>query len=134
MENAIKDFPEERILYTELGDIFTSKKMFKKAIEYYLKGMNVSKENNDDILFKIATNFLSLDEYALAIDYYERMESRDGEVLYNIAYSYSRLNKSKKSLEILKELIKKDNITEVPYLLMSEIYYANKLYKEAEKL
>ena len=126
LENALKDFPNEKILYMELGDILTSQKIYKKANEYYIEALNFcdNQKEKDDLLYKIATNFLNIKEYPLAINFYEKINEKTPEIKYNIAYAYLENRKYLTSLDILFDLIKQKNITQIPYLLISEIYYS----------
>ena len=130
LENALKDFPNEKVLYTELGDLFSKRKMYKKAIEYYSLAYKMD-TSDEDIIYKIASNFLSLDQFALSLEYYKKIKNKTPEIYYNTAYAYSRIGETTKSLEILQMLIKEYNTTEIPYLLLSEIYYSHKQYKKA---
>ena len=130
LENALQDFPNEKLLYVELGDLYSYRKMYKKAIQYYTNALKFT-ENDNDLLFKIATNFLHIDQFALSIEYYDQIKEKDAETLYNIAYAYSRLHKHEKSIEILYDLIENYNTTEIPFLLLAEIYYSRRDYKKS---
>lgn len=130
LEDAIEEFPNEKKVYLELAQLLNSKKMFADAIKNYQKALMYDK-NNSDIIFKIGTCFLNLNEYALALDYYNKIEDDFPELLYNKAFALSKMDKTDESIEYIKELIATNPSNDIPYLFLSELYYSQGLFKKA---
>lgn len=130
LEEAIKEFPNEKQIYLELAELLNSKKSYAKAIKNYQKAL-VYDKNNSDILFKIGTCFLNLNEFPLALDYYNQINDDFPELIYNKAFALSKINKIDQSIEYLKELIEKGTSNDVPYLFLSELYYTQGLFKKS---
>lgn len=118
----------------ELGDIYSDKKLYKKAIDVYLRILQ-KYPHDSSALFKIANCYLTINEAAIAIRYYDLIEEYFPEALYNKAIAYSRLGHSEKTVEILENLIENNPVTELPFYLLSEQYMELKDYHKAlEKL
>ncbi len=133
LERGLKDFPNEKVIYIEIGDLFTDRKIYKKALEYYTEAYKIDPED-DDLNFKIANVFLILNKSALALNYLLQIKDKTTEVLYNISYAYSQIGKTNKSIMILEDLISQDISTEIPYLFLSEIYYTQRKSDTALKI
>jgi len=130
LKKNLKIYPNSKELYLELANIYSHHKIFRKAIEMYLNALNLS-ENDQSLLFKIANNFLALNEFKLALDYYGRVNDRFPELFYNKAYALSKIGKTSESIALLKELIDEFNTSEIPYLFISELYFSQKYYNKA---
>ena len=130
LEDAIEEFPNEKQVYLELAELLNSKKMFAEAIKNYQKALEYDSQN-PDIIFKIGTCFLSLDEFALALDYYNQIEDDFSELLYNKAFALSKMDRHDESIEYVKELIATNPPNDIPYLFLSELYYSQGLFKKA---
>ena len=101
LEDAIEEFPNEKQVYLELAELLNSKKMFAEAIKNYQKAL-VYDPQNHDIIFKIGTCFLSLNEFALALDYYNQIEDDFSELIYNKAFALSKMEDLKSNLFLYK--------------------------------
>jgi tetratricopeptide (TPR) repeat protein len=130
LSDGIEQFPTDKRLYFELSELYFSKKIFKKAIETYQKFLAFHPDD-EGVLFRIANCFLSLNEFHLALSYFNKIQGRFPELLYNMAYAYSKTGKHAKAIEVLKELFKFKVRSEIPYIFIAELYFAERNYGEA---
>jgi tetratricopeptide (TPR) repeat protein len=129
---GIEEFPADKRLYLELADLYFSKRIYKKAIETYQKYL-AFEPLDDGVLFRIGNCFLSLNEFHLALTYFHKVNDTFQELLYNKAYAYSKTGKHALGIEVLKELINFKVTSEVPFIFMAELYFAERKYDEAVK-
>jgi len=130
LEEAIKEFPNEKVLYLELAELLNSKKMYVEAIKNFQKALKYA-PNDDKIIFKIGTCFLSINEFALALDYYKQIDDDFPELIYNKAFALSKIDKISQSIEYIKKLIENRPSTDIPYLFLAELYYSQGLFNKA---
>ena len=130
LKEGLEEFPEEKELMLALADLYLSKKIYRKAIEQYQKALELDR-NNEFTIFRIGNCFLSLNEYRIAIDYYEKLEKQFPELLYNLAFAYSKIGRVDKSLEILTNLLNFKVNSELPYLFLAELYFSKNKFKKA---
>jgi len=125
--DGIKQFPQETALYLELGTLYESKKMFRKAIDIYQKAIEIV--NYDyQIFYRIGNCFIAINEFSIAVDYYERIEDPFPEILYNTAYAYSRIGKTEKAILILKKVLEYPVVSQIPYVFIAELYFSQRQY------
>lgn len=129
---AIDIYPNSYDLHFEAGVIYAEHKFHHKAVEMFQKAL-VIKPHNETLLFLIGNNFLALDEYQLAIDYFWKVKEIFPELIYNKAYAYSKLGKIETSIGLMENLINSFSVSEVPYLFLSELHFLKKDYKNALK-
>ncbi len=130
LKNGLNEFRDNKELLLALAELYMSKKLFRKAIEQYHRVLEQN-ENDESVIFQIGNCFLSLREFRLALDYYNRIPDGYPELLYNKAFSYSKLGKTKKSIEILQELLKYKINSELPFVFLAELCFSQKNYKDA---
>ncbi|MCD4818334.1 MAG: hypothetical protein K8S23_06550 [Candidatus Cloacimonetes bacterium] len=130
-QNA-KIYPKSDELYLELAEIYSQHKIHRKSIEMYLNALYLRK-SDQTLIFKIANNFLALNEFKLALDYYGKINDRFPELFYNKAYALSKIGKSSESIVLLEELIEEFKTSEIPYLFLSELYFSRKEFNKAIK-
>ncbi len=130
LEESLLLHDNDPFLLTEMGDIYTGKKLHKKAIEMYQKALEKdSKEPN--LLFKIANCYLSMNEMNIALYYYDQMGDPFPEAKYNKAIALSRVNRVAESIVLLEELIQIRPDSELPYFFLIEQYLSQKEYDKA---
>ncbi len=132
LKTNIEIYPEEKQLYFTLGELYFSKKLFTKAIGTYTDLMSIDPKN-PEIPLRIGNCFLSLNEFQLALDYYDKVRLKFPELLYNKAYALSKLGKFNESLKIMKNLLKQNVTSNLPYIFTAELYFALKDYRKAIK-
>lgn len=130
--NAIEENPNEKLLYIELAEIYSTNKQYKKSIEYYEKAQCIDRDD-DYIRFKIGNNYMSLNEYKLAFIYYDEIKETFPEVLYNKAISLKNLDKSLECIETLKKLINSNPESSHAYHFLIEEFILNQSFDQALK-
>ncbi len=132
LREEIKNNADSSELHDLLGDIYFRHKLYSKAVSSYQMALRNNKHENR-LLFKLGNSFLSLNEYVLAIDKFEKITDTFPELLYNMAYGYAKIGNLEKSISILKRLIKINKISQVPYIFLAEIYYTQSKFDLALK-
>ncbi len=130
LQDGIREFPSEVSLYQELAEIYYAKRLTRKAISIYQKALSF-KQNEDFIRTRIGNCFLSLNEYRIALDYYKKTEIETPELLYNIAFAYSKINRIDDSIEILKKVITLKLTSEIPFVFLAELFFMKKQFETA---
>ena len=103
LEDALVKFPENEDIYVELAEIYTSKEVYKKALEYYQITLNINPKN-DFARFKTGNIYLELGEPKMAIIHYDKMTEDYPEALFNKAIAYKSLHKLDDAVVTLKKL------------------------------
>jgi tetratricopeptide (TPR) repeat protein len=130
LEDAIKEYPKEKKLYSELGHIYYSKQLFRRAIEHFHKALMIDPAD-EDILFHLGNCFLSLGEFKVAADYYNDIHTNSPELLYNKAYAHTKLGDLDAAIEHLEKLLDYNIGNEIPYTFIAELYITRKKFKQA---
>ena len=132
LKEGLKEFPDNYDLHFELAEIYSKNNFIVKAIEEYQ--ILLSKDSkNSTLLFRTANLYLSLEEYEIALHYFEMINEYFPEIYYNKAISLNRLGKINESISLLEELLHKSPDFEVAYFFLIEQYLAKKKYLLALK-
>lgn len=124
---GIEQFPNEKALYYELGTLYESKKMFRKAINIYQKAIEIG-DYDYRFFFRIGNCFIALNQFSIAVDYYERITDPFPEILYNKAYAYSRIGRTERAISILKKVLEYPMVSKIPYIFLAELYFSQREY------
>ncbi|MBN2461376.1 MAG: tetratricopeptide repeat protein [Candidatus Cloacimonetes bacterium] len=130
LQEALARYPQEKRLYHALADLYFSQQLYARAINVYMDLLDLD-DSDDQVNFKIGNCFLSLKEYRLAIDYYEKVKTDFPELTYNKAFAYSKIGKFEESLKIMQEIMSYQIYTELPLIFITELYFALKDYNKA---
>ncbi len=130
LNDALEEEPTNIDILRTIAELYHSKKLFHKAIVYY-QMIIAQNEEDEQAIFRAANCFLLLNEFKIAIDYYDKIKLPFPELLYNKAFAYSKLKNNDKSIEILKELLKYIVSSEIPYIFIAELYFTKKKFNEA---
>ncbi len=130
LEESLEVHDHDPVILTEMGDIYTGRKLYKKAIEVYQKALEKD-QKNPNLLFKIANCYLSMNEMNIALYYYDQMGDPFPEAKYNKAIALSRVNRVEESIILLEELIQINPDSELPYFFLVEQYLSQKNYDQA---
>jgi len=128
LQDGLEMYPQSDELSVELADLYFRNRYYRQAIKTCQSALMYHDRN--DLIKIIANSFLSLKEYRIAIDYYQKISNEKPEILYNMAVAYARLNKHEKAIELINKVIEYDIKTPVPYILLAELYLSTKKYKE----
>ncbi len=134
LEDGVIEFGADVDLFLQLADVYSAKKIYKKAIEYYQKASELDTENMN-ILFRLGNCYLSMNEITVALYYYDKIEPMFPEAMYNKAIAYSKKGKLLQSIKVLEDIAKMKPDSELPYFFLIEQYLSSKEYNKAiEKL
>ena len=100
LQTGLEEYPRNIELLLFLAEVYFSKKLFRKAIGVYHEILKIEPDN-ENAIFQIANSFMVINEFKLAISYYDRLHANFPELLYNKAYAYSKVGRNEKSIRIL---------------------------------
>ena len=132
LQNGLKKFPKNIELLLLMAEIYFSKKLFRKAIGVYHDILRIEPDNSNAI-FQLANSFMAINEYKLAIDYYDKLFSNFPELLYNKAFAYSKIGRNDKSIEILENIFYYKITSLLPYVFLAELYFLDGRHKDSIK-
>ncbi len=119
LESAIEKYPEEEKVYLSLGDICSKKLQFDKAITAYQKALSLNPSDNH-LKYIIGNCYFALNEYRLALSYYDQIDDRTAEVQYNKALTLAYIGKHRESIETIKSNLYYSNSNPFIYFLLIE--------------
>jgi len=130
LEKATDEYPRERAIYLTLGDIYMRNKKFSLAIDSYQKALTINSKD-EHLMFVIGNCYLSLNDYKMALYYYNQVSDLSPELHYNKALAYAYNNEHVNAVHNLKQLLKivSDN-QNIFYFLIEEQLRLHK-YDEA---
>ncbi|MDP8269095.1 MAG: tetratricopeptide repeat protein [Candidatus Tenebribacter davisii] len=132
LQEGLKRFPRNTELLLYLAELYFNKKLFRKAIKIYHHIMEIEADN-ETAIFQIANSFLAINEYKLAIDYYDRLFANFPELLYNKAYAYSKIGRHDKSIEALETAFNFNISSLLPYIFLAELYFLEGRHEDTLK-
>lgn len=122
LQTGLDEFPRNIELLLFLAEVYFSKKLFRKAIGVYHEILKIEPDN-ENAIFQIANSFMVINEFKLAINYYDRLYDNFPELLYNKAYAYSKVGRNEKSIEILENIFNFKISSLLPYIFLAELYF-----------
>ncbi len=132
LKDGLKEYPDNYDLHFELAEIYAKNNFIVEAIEEYQYLLSKNQQDST-ILFRIANLYLSIEEYEIAIHYFDLIEEYFPEIYYNKAISLNRLGKINESIALLEDLLQRTPEFEVGYFFLIEQYLAKKQYVLAIK-
>ena len=127
LQDAIKDFPQERKLFDELGNLYFYKDAFEQAALYFKEALELD-NHNADIIFKLAYCHLINRDFELAAHYFDMISDIIPEATYNKCVALYKLNKGFEAIALLEELIAFTDYSEKPYILLGKLYLEYERY------
>ncbi|SFU43664.1 Tetratricopeptide repeat-containing protein [Pustulibacterium marinum] len=122
-------------LYIQKANIFSKKDMHQKAIQTLKQALAVNGEDPAaDILSMIGMEFLFLEDYANAKDYFLealKEDHLDYAALYNVVFCYEYLADHDGCITFLNDFLEVNPYCEVAWHQLGKQYAAKKLYKES---
>ncbi len=99
LEKAFKENPLNYRLYFYLGNVYNHKKMFKKSIEAYKRGIEISPvQQKKEFLYNLARSYQGDKQYKEALGLYSKLEKESSKYpeihLYRGMIYYNLQNKS----------------------------------------
>jgi tetratricopeptide (TPR) repeat protein len=130
LQTGLNEFPNNIELLLFLAEIYFSKKNFRKAIAVYHEIL-IIEPNNNTAIFQLANSFMAINEFKLALDYYDRLYTAFPELLYNKAYAYSEIGRNDKSIAVLENIFSYKITSVLPYIFLAELYFLDSRYKDS---
>jgi len=129
---GLKEFPQNVEILLFMAEIYFSKKLFRKAIGVYHQVLKVE-PGNETAIFQLANSFMAINEYKLAIDYYNMLSTSFPELLYNKAFAYSKIGRNNKSIEVLKPIFNYKVSSLLPYIFLAELLFLEGKHEDSIK-
>ncbi|NER14167.1 tetratricopeptide repeat protein [Leptobacterium flavescens] len=120
-------------IYIQKANIYSKKDDHEKAIEL-LKVALAYAEETTDIFSLIGMEYLFMDDYKAAKDYFIKCIDEDFEdysSLYNIIYCYEFLEDFDGAIEFLNGYLDRNPYSEVAWHQLGKQFFAKEMYKEA---
>lgn len=122
LQTGLEEFPKNTELLLFMAEIYFSKRLFRKAVGVYHEILRIEPDN-ETAIFQIANAFMAINEYKLAINYYDMLYDNFPELLYNKAYAYSKVGRNERSIEILENIFNFKISSLLPYIFLAELYF-----------
>ena len=130
LQKGLKEFPRSTELLLFMAEIYFSKKLFRKAVGIYHQVLRFEPDN-ESAIFQLANSFMAINEYKLAIDYYNKLNANFPELIYNKAFAYSKIGRNDKSIEILKPIFDYKISSLLPYIFLAELLFLEGKHDES---
>ncbi len=120
-------------VYIQKANILSKRDQHYKAIDLLKNALAYSDEPSD-IYSLIGMEFLFVDDFASAKDYFIkclREDIEDYSALYNVIYCFEFLDDYDGAIEFINDFLDKDPYSEVGWHQLGKQYFAKKMYKEA---
>lgn len=114
------------------GNIFMKQKKYRLAEEEYRKVLPYDKAYID-LYFKIAQCLSYQNKHKEALKFYNEIQDKDYEVLFNIGYAYYKLNNIDKAIEHFTQTILINERCKEAYLNLSVCYMKQFSFDNARK-
>lgn len=104
LAEAERDDPLDARIYSLKGDILASRQQYKQAIEVYQKALQLSPESTH-LNYVIGNCYFSMNDFRLALVYYNQIQPPPPEIDYNRALALAYLGRHLESVSILKTVV-----------------------------
>lgn len=121
-------------IYIHKANILSKQEEHREAIELLKKADELLDEDDDEVHSLIAMEYLFLEEYEKAKDYFIKclkVNPEDYTALYNIVYCFDFMGKTQESIAFLNDYIDENPYSEVAWHQMGLQYMNLKDYKQA---
>lgn len=134
LHSSLEKDPENSELQQSLAELYQSKKLYRKAIVEYQKLLALS-DRKDMVNFRIGNCFLALSEYRLALNYYNILPENNPELIYNKAFTLSKLNRNEEAIDTLKKMFDHNYRinSELPHIFLAELLYTQNQFEQGIK-
>lgn len=122
LNTAADEHPNEPRLQESLAELFLTRLHYSSALKHYLRAL-ASQPDNQNLIQSIASCYMGLRDYRLALVYLQRVKSPGDDVLYNIGYAQALLGKNRECIETMKLLLKRLPNHPYVYYVIIEQYY-----------
>ena len=134
LKNILTFEPYNEFAYQHLAVIESKSNNHLKAIETLKKGLSCSKEHHYDFNSLLAMEYLYLDEFFMAKEYFIKCleeDIADNHALYNIIYCFESLNDVDGAINYMNAFLDKDPYNEVAWHQLGRQYSAKNMHEEA---
>jgi len=132
MEDGLQAFPGNEILTQELALLYVTQKKYNEAIKVCQKSLLI--EHSDQLCYVIASCFLNLHEYQIAVDYFDRINKEFPEHLYNKAVALARCRRYDEAVTLAEKVLDYKVKSPVPSLFLAELSFIQKDYMKTVRI
>ncbi len=117
----------ETEIYLLLGFAYTEKNKFSKAEQYFLQLLKLTDDLDDKLIFlrNIAQIYFNKKNYSIAYKYYQiihRLNPKDSNVLYDMAFCLERQNRNKESKDLYIKYLQKNPFSKTGWYNLGVVY------------
>ena len=130
LAEAELDDPLDARIHSLRGDILAAQRQPKRAIESYQKALQLSPESTH-LNYVIGNCYFSMNDFRLALVYYDQIQPPPPEIDYNRALALAYLGRHLESVSILKNVVTEGVRNPYFHYLLIEQLIRIKQYEEA---
>ncbi len=119
LETASEKYPDEEKVLLSLGDIYAKRLQFDKAVEVYQKALAL-KPTDNHLRYVIGNCYFALNEYRLALSYYDQIDDQTPDVLHNQALALAYIGRHSDSIKTIKKNLNHVDSNPFIYFLLIE--------------
>ncbi len=126
--------PTNDEVFVQKGLLLSKQKKHNKAIDLFIKALELSEEDNVDILSLIGMEYLFLEDFESALSFFKNcleIDIEDYTNLYNVIYCYDMLEKQQSAIAFLKRHIEMQPFSEVAWHQLGRQYTLVDNYTES---
>ncbi len=117
----------ETEIYLLLGFAYTEKNKFSKAEHYFMQLLKLTDDLDDKLIFlrNIAQIYFNKKNYSIAYKYYQiihRINPKDTNVLYDMAFCLERQNRNKESRDLYIKYLQKNPFSKTGWYNLGVVY------------
>ncbi len=117
--------PTNEEVYIQKALLLSKQKKHNKAISLFIKALELSEEDNIDVLSLIGMEYLFLEDFEKAIVFFKNcldIDINDYTNLYNVIYCYDMLEQQNNAIDFLKLHIEKEPFSEIAWQQLGRQY------------
>lgn len=129
--------PQNEEIFIQKAALKSKQHKHVEAIELLKLALNLTEnEDNIDIIHLIGMEYLFLEDFSNALQYFKeciKIDPEDKNTLYNIVYCFDMLNESEKAIEFLLQHIEIQPYNEIAWHQLGKEYFNLEKYSDALK-
>lgn len=129
--------PQNEEIYIQKASLYSKQHKHSEAIELLELALEITEnEDNIDILHLIGMEYLFLEDFSNALNYFKEcilQDPEDQSTLHNIVYCFDMLNESENAVQFLLQHIENQPYSETAWHQLGKEYYNLEKYSDALK-
>lgn len=117
--------PTNEEVYIQKAMLLSKQEKHTSAIKLLKDALELSEEDNIDILSLIGMEYLFLEDFEKALLFYKNcieIDQKDYSILYNVVYCYDMLEQNEQAIKFLKEYIEEEPFSETAWHQLGRQY------------